>query len=1104
MSDTLGAYSFLPWLRLGLANQITAADDDHAVVLRASVKVDLKIAGRPVEGSTDKTATVTRNVALYGPGDIVGIDPSAVVKVEPHNGITNFEANYLPYVEFYEEDFPWRYTPAAPDAARHRLRPWLALIVLKAEEFKDAAVSSQRPLPAIEVTGDPASVFPPADQLWAWAHVHVNRDLVQQDGIVRSTDNDATRARLEAVLASNPDNAYSRILSPRQLEPDTGYHAFLVPSFESGRLAGLGIGAPASNPAFFATLSAWADYADRPFPTLHPIYRRWYFKTGTVGDFEYLVRLLEPRRPDPRLGRRDMDTQTPGSDMPPIAVPGLHGVLRLGGALQVPDEALSDAAEAEAAAHENWDEPYPHLFQQELAAFVNLTDDFARDGSPDPVITPPLYGRWHALTERLLTEPDGTDAPGRRNWVHEINLDPRFRVPAAFGTAVVQRNQEEYMDAAWDQVGDIIAANRRIRHAQFAMAAAAIWHSRHVRPLKDRSAGRGLTLMAPMQRRVIANGFTVRHQLQRSTIPRAALSAPFRRALRPRDHVAVALGMDTPQGADGLIERINQGEVSAAPPRVTPDAVPTVEEVSEALQPTGLPPGWADWLRRHPWLKWLVLLVLVLLGLLLAALLLLDVGIPAALLLAAAALGIFRFLRSQERKAAQARGVLVDGASPDTVDALPGFPDFVIRDPDAGAPEPGGGRGRTDSPDAARFKIALKDMHDMVAASADLGRPAVRRPVDIAVLGNAMFEAIDPARAVPAFTYSGITLPPHILALNGIAVTPKPEVFKEAMAYPEIDLPMYKPLLGLSDEHFLPNIDKIPQNTITLLETNQRFIEAYMVGLNHEFARELLWREYPTDQRGSYFRQFWDPSGVIDREGLSKEALREKLRDIPPLHLWSLQSQLGDHDHREKPGDKEEEVVLVVRGELLKKYPTAVIYAQKARWQRDAHGAIDTGLERVLETEGPEEGRLRTPLYEAKVDPDITFIGFDLTSKEAKGGSGKGSSTEPGWFFVIKERPGEVRFGLDIAREGPLNVWNDLAWPDVLSDADKGFLQIRPDSPTLTLDDPVAPELQEKKTQYREDRALHWHPDTNAAELAYILYQVPVLVAVHGSEMLPS
>lgn len=33
-----------------------------------------------------------------------------------------------------------------------------------------------------------------------------------------------------------------------------------------------------------------------------------------------------------------------------------------------------------------------------------------------------------------------------------------------------------------------------------------------------------------------------------------------------------------------------------------------------------------------------------------------------------------------------------------------------------------------------------------------------------------------------------------------------------------------------------------------------RLPKSYMVGLNHEFARELLWREYPTDQRGSYFR----------------------------------------------------------------------------------------------------------------------------------------------------------------------------------------------------------------------------------------------------------
>ena len=43
----------------------------------------------------------------------------------------------------------------------------------------------------------------------------------------------------------------------------------------------------------------------------------------------------------------------------------------------------------------------------------------------------------------------------------------------------------------------------------------------------------------------------------------------------------------------------------------------------------------------------------------------------------------------------------------------------------------------------------------------------------------------------------------------------------------------------------------------------------------------------------------------------------------------------------------------------------------------------------------------------------------------------------------------------------------------------------------------------EKKAQFEEDKALRWHAGTNAAELGYILYQVPVRVAVHGSEMLP-
>ena len=1096
MSDTLGTYSFLPWLRLGMANNIAAADNDPMVKTRASIEVKLSISGKAVSGQPDLAATVSRNVALYGPGDIVGIDPKAVVKVEPRDWITNFETNYMPYIEFYDEDFPWRYTPAAPDLARHRLRPWLALVVLKEDEFIDAPVQSSRPLPAIDLKKPPKDILPPADQLWAWSHVHVNRDLVQEDGRVRSTDTDLVRGRLDAVLKANPDHGYSRILCPRVLEPDTGYHAFLVPSFETGRLAGLGLDEALKNPALFATLSAWAENPPRPVPTLYPVYKRWFFKTGTVGDFEYLVRLLKPRPADARLGRRDMDMQDPGSNLPEINdKPSLRGVLRLGGALKVPDEVLTDDQEAEAKAYEDWSVPYPHPFQTALADFVNLADDFAREGSPDPVIVPPIYGRWHALTERLLTEADGSDATQSDNWVHELNLDPRFRVPAAFGTKVIQQNQEDYMDAAWGQVGEILEANRRIRAAQFAREASAIWHMRHLDPIRRRNTERGLALMAPVQRRVTQGGTTVYRRLATSTVPRAALTAPMRRVLRPRDHVAAKLGFDTPDGPKVLIDKINQGEVSAAPPRIPPKAVPMVEDVADKLTPIGLPWPLLDWLRRHPWAKWVVLAVLLLL-----ALVVWPVSLPAAMALAGLSAAVVAWLARLERRANVGIAVTPEGASPEEVDRLPSFPGFRLRDPVPGTPEPVAGGGG-DSAEAAGFKLALKDLSRLIGASAELGKPPVRRRIDIAAITEASFQAIDPEKTIPAFTLGSLTIPAHIIAQNG-------EVFREAMVYPEFDIPMYKPLLGLSDEHFLPNIDKIPQNTLTLLETNQRFIEAYMVGLNHEFGRELLWREYPTDQRGSYFRQFWDPSGVINSEGLSKAALREKLRDIPPIHTWSLKSKLGDHDHREVPGEKEDEVVLVIRGELLKIYPTAVIYAQKARWQLDTQGRIDRGKERVLETGGPVETHLRTPLYEAKVDPDITFLGFDLTAKEVKGGSGLGSNTEPGWFFVIKERPGEPRFGLDIERDGPLNVWNDLAWPDV-NPGKAPFLKIEPGGPNLGLTEPPAgqdPNSDEKKNhdQWNEDKALTWSPETNAAELAYILYQVPVLVAVHGSEMLPN
>ena len=51
-----------------------------------------------------------------------------------------------------------------------------------------------------------------------------------------------------------------------------------------------------------------------------------------------------------------------------------------------------------------------------------------------------------------------------------------------------------------------------------------------------------------------------------------------------------------------------------------------------------------------------------------------------------------------------------------------------------------------------------------------------------------------------------------------------------------------------------------------------------------------------------------------------------------------------------------------------------------------------------------------------------------ITVPEAKGGTGHPPDTDPGWFFVIKERPGEPRFGLEIDPIANPEVIDELSW----------------------------------------------------------------------------
>ena len=744
-----------------------------------------------------------------------------------------------------------------------------------------------------------------------------------------------------------------------------------------------------------------------------------------------------------------MDVTHIGSNIPPIDSPAdLNGILKLGGALQVPFDTLKPEDKTEVTKYDEWDEhPYPHPFVRAMATRINLADDYSdpdkevsnvngnaniklddNSNDPDPVITSPLYGRWHALTERLLTERNGTNKPNFKNWIHELNLDPRFRVSAGLGTKVVQKNQEEFMQAAWEQVGKIVEANNKIRMAQLAKETTHKFYTRHVLPLTTEKA---FIFTASVQKRIVYQEYTVHKQVKESIVPLAVTTGTFRSITRPRGKTMKKLVFTDKIKPGNLIERIISGEIKVVRPKTDPTGGINLSEGVAALHPKNVPPFILKYLIKFPWLKYLPLFLILLF---LIVVLLFFKGIAGYSVLSAIAAGLvwlYRKFVSWYKAIAIGQSIKQENQVPGAVDKLPKSPDFKISDPGSNF-QPS--HGTTDIAEALNFKMALKEAYTFLQIS--FPEP-VRAKLDLKAITDKVIASINPSVTIPKRTMETITIPGRILD-NMV------EKFTTIWAYPEIDIPMYKPLSDMSSELFLPNINRIEQNSLTLLENNQKFIEAYMVGINHEMSRELLWREYPTDQRGTYFRQFWDVSGYLPPQPVPVD-IKEKLRDIPPIHKWPLQpvsgnpkrNELGENNQRALNGD-DTQLVLVVRGELLKKYPTAVIYAQKADWGKNSSNVKDVNEERVFveltdpEKLNPPRTKLKTPLFEAKVEPDIYFFGFDLTASEAKGTPDPTSiSDNPGWFFVIKERPGEPRFGLDLNKADKIINWNNLSWEDV-------------------------------------------------------------------------
>ncbi len=1094
MSGELAHYSFIPWLKQGIGSRITEKDALGApgtgmALERAELAVGLTLESLDISDGSSIETELTKTLKMLGPPDILAISDNAIVRVEPKPKVNNYESNGLPYIEFYKEDFLWAYSPAVADtgAGSGKLTPWLALICLKDDEFELKNTTEGRPyitIPSAKI----ASVFHDETQHWSWAHVHMNTELAASN-----INNQISEVTSE--LDADPDSGVCRLLCPRKLIKETQYTAFLIPAYETGRLSVLG--EDYSN--VLAQKISWGgvetNYTSKTRGTEYPVYHMWSFRTGLYGDFESLSRILEPVVTDPELGKRDMFIAEAGyglEDSDPDSV-----VLGLEGALKPPDF-VSDPW-----TNGNGDMAY----KNHLRKLLNLSIDnekkqtnntavsadtlsqnpfYSATLGNDPIVTPFIYGRWHALVKRLQTG-------NNHNWVNTLNLDPRNRAAAGLGTVVVKKNQEDYMKRSWKQVEEINEANIRIRKASISRLISQAIYYKHISSANNDMAVR---LTNPMHKFVIESGRTVENAITNSLIPNASKSGAFTKILRPGKKSNKKLNAFATVGTNtintSVIQNFNSEIITAAKDKAAPLLAINIADITSAIGTSK-----SSYLANDTAMAQQAIFD-ILLGETaydnlqsgakknqLKTKVENYVGLKANVV--SLAKNLIDGINSSTDGGTTASHIIVIDEAPykavfgDEITAKTYLNIIISRDTAGDV----GLLGRaTLIQDLEAFETAFGSFETGMIA--DLVSLPKGDPIsNIASFSSNITTALQPKQLVLKRVVNSITLN----VFDAVSKTYKRQnldKLKPIMAYPKFDDPMFRNLKKLSQDYILPNIDKVPINSISLMETNQKFIEAYMSGLNHEMSRELLWREYPTDQRGTYFRQFWDVSDNI------QEKDPEKKYDIKKMHTWK--KDLGEHTPRiiTNPSGSAY-LVLLIRGELLKKYPNTQVYAQKAAFKKPSKPKAPRAL-----ASDSVEGNVKVPVFMAELEPDIYLFGFDLDIDEAKGDSE--DSTKPGWFFVLRERPGQIRFGLDdwtpvnpsdpdFPAGDPTN-WNDLSWEHLVTS--------RSDLEDYHIDS----EHTFTANAGSENSPLAvW--GKNSADMAYILFQNPVLFARHAQEMLP-
>ena len=1107
-------YRFMPWVRRGLARSHQNADaTDAPLAARPKVNIGLTIQARQ-DGTGVAAVSGNIDLTLYAPGDVIGIDPRLMVRTDPKPGITNFEPNYLTIVDFDPPDFPWMLTPARADGGKS-LRPWLVLIVVERGVVAPPTLRSGHPLPSITLSAAAAATELPdlaESSLWAHAQAVSERSKADAEGLGRE---------MQAAPARN----ISRLVCPRRLEARKDYVACVVPAFDAGRLRGLGqpVQAESLNPAWNHAL---------PVAIELPVYFHWEFSTGPVGDIETLARRL--KRPDQYASNSPADvalrTQLQHIGEQVIAVDADH-LLFTG---TTPKRTIFEGAMVSLDFKPTVADDG---FAAGLEAMLNSGQALATSGVPKadlvPTLSPPIYGEHPARRHAVA----GGDAD--RHWLDGLSVQPRYRLAAGWGAEVVRRNQDEFMQAAWQQVGEVLAAERAFSLSRLARDILKRIEVRHLARLPE---ARLLAVLAPARARIkVAPEESLFGRIGSATLPDEIFGGAMRRltsARRPtfrmaqwRERDLVQVGMSLQMTA--LVNRfanVTKNLDAIDPNRVLPDgflgsrSFDNIKVPDDAAAMVDLMPylGMAGSLsageirqiqmenskmraqatgtvRKAPaigdvWHRGLVTEThaLRLAELERAA------GAPLAgnfvqLIQAASTRGAEGVLLSvqQSRQIANqvsAQALKIDGRSgnlkpfggrllsgggrdakvvvvrtargiaPGSVGAVPVRAlrmygnDSVFTSLPANTLGQGGkavviglsAPGRFDvvpalgtinpdkvlptitMPPAIKDRAVLHRYSEAFQVYQDqwVGPPDDQQVVaaDFALASSAsqIRARMDPAQTVPARLASTLSLGDQPVSwtaegLSNIFISTRlksafteqlryviPRTFDRVMAYPHLPFPLSRKLEVLAPDVFLPGVGVLPDDFIMAVQTNPRFVEGLMVGANHEMGRELLWQGFPTDQRGTPFQHFWQR---LDGKP-----------DITPINEW-LGSPLGQQKGNTPM------LVLLIRGQLLERFPTLSIYAYPINAVENRPGGSSPPV--AVDADDPksmDSRQMIPPVMKGHLGKDITYVGFAINPGDmAK------------FFFILEEQMTEPRFGFDERAGNGENSkkWLDVDWEDV-------------------------------------------------------------------------